>query len=228
MIPGMPIDEAVFARRDAERGRLENSILLASFAWCIGDLILCRAWGPLGLIFIPPWLISLGILYVWHVLCRCVFRRLGQPRYIGKVIEVAPAVLMAILVGCVPLYELLPSSQFKRYVCETMPSSVSILEIGGDEGFLLEEKLIYFECAQQDFHTILSEYPYQRSTASSFHLDELAKRHLGMSLDELRPYEVYHADQLQEDEKEAGTSLDKVLAVNKEGTRAVFFHLYCN
>ena len=206
----------------------EVSFGLVCGTWVILGILAILAWGPLGLIVLIPFLISVGVLYVWHFLWCKTCRLFRVPKRVGGTVLLAPAVVFACLFGLGSLYQLLPSSQYKRYVCESMPESVTAIRIGGDEAFLYEEKLLYFECAADDFAKILSEYEYQPSAQGHGQLNDLARKHLGMTLADLGPYDVFQADLLREHPQGGGTSLDVVLAVNKERTRAIFFHLYYN
>jgi hypothetical protein len=203
------------------------SFFIVCGSWIIVGVLAFPTWGLLALTVLIPWVISLGVLHVWHVLCSAIFRRVGRARGVLGTILLAPSVVLACVVAIASLYEHLPSNQFKRYVAGSKPVGVRSIRIGGEEAFLYEEKLIYFECSANDFRQILKEQAYEPRTQDVSFLDDLARKHLNLSLGDLGPHDVFQADMLDAHEKVGGT-WDKILAVNKDTTKAIFFDLSYN
>ena len=119
-------------------------------------------------------------------------------------------------------------NQFNNYLGVPAPASVESLRIGSDQALLMERTALYFEIAPEDFPKLLAPYDYKETKTNRTTLPDEVAGLLDIPEAELLPCDVYEVDLLTEEEKEAGTSLNNLIYVNKPKNRVLFLHLYHN
>ena len=196
LLPPAPGQKAVFVITK-HYSPLVLSLAIATIAWLIGTVFwIFPHFGPLTIFVVLPWLESLLLLFIWHLILTWIYRKKDSPGWMGRMLWIAPSIVLAISILVVPLWDTLPTNAFKQRVASPVPSSVASLRIGGEHTFMFEHTVMHFELSASDFPQILARYPYKNiESANEIELlEEYAKNFLDLDLDDLAPYDVFVAD----------------------------------
>ncbi|MHC4198362.1 MAG: hypothetical protein ACYSU0_00025 [Planctomycetota bacterium] len=118
-------------------------------------------WGTLSLFVIYPiiLLFQRGLVFVIGK-CR------GKP-VVGFVVwEYVPCLLISLLFLGTAIIPRSPESYFRRFVADTVPSSVSDIRYHHAKGFGESQWVVIFRIAPEDFDAVLSRYPYEEKQLS--------------------------------------------------------------
>ena len=206
--------------------RLWTSVKILSFGWGFFTVLFVIPWfGPLSLLVLVPWGITLLFIVVWHYAMRFVYHKSERgPGSIGTTVWLAPAVLISIVILAVPAWDSLPRNRFEQLVVSPIPPTVQNIRVGGQWALLCEYTVLYFEIAPEDFPKLLAPHEYQKGSPGG--LDDLAEKYLDIHLRDLEPFDVFEVDLTTEQQESCGTFCTQAIIANKERTKVLFFYMY--